>query len=174
VRSLTLWINDGAGGWSKIKAYFGLLQGGHDGQPVSCLIVVSIEWDFMRLLAESRDAVGVILWKYVDDGVLQCDVVAFPTVWQAWQAANALHQITLIAHKSIAYVPAWDDAAVLPANAALVSERVELRCGGIVLLGGVAEGAYAAAVGRQIVTPTEKRAERACKVSRGLVAIHGQ
>ena len=173
VMSLTLWLNDGGGGWVKIDAYFGVLHGGHDGQPVFCLIVTAIERDFDRHISASRvDPRSVAVWKYVDDGVLQCEVHDFPIVWQAWAAASALHRIVLVPRKSLAYVPAWDLLDALPGEASLISDLVALERGGIVLLGGVAEGAYAAAVGQQLqIGPIVKRSDRACRVSRGLVAM---
>jgi hypothetical protein len=170
--SLTLWLNDGVGGWVKISAFFGLLQGGHDGQPVFCLIVTAIEYDFYRNISNAQvDPLSLATWKYVDDGVLQCEVRDFPSVWRAWSDANALHRIVLVQRKSVAYVPAWDHLASPPAEAALISDLVALERGGIILLGGVAEGSYAAAVGQQQTGPIEKRADRACRISRGLIAM---
>ena len=172
VMSLTLWLNDGAGGWAEISSFFGLLQGGHDGQPVFCLIVTAIEHDFHYNISAARvDPLSLAIWKYVDDAVLQCEVRDFPSVWRAWSAANALHRIVLVQRKSIAYVPAWDQLVSPPAYSTLISDLVALERGGIVLLGGVAEGSYAAAVGQQLTGPIEKRAERACRVSRGLIAL---
>jgi hypothetical protein len=172
VMSLALVLNDGAGDWVCVSAYLGVLQGGHDGQPLFCLIFAAIECDFIRLVSEARDvAAPPIVWKYVDDGVLQCEVAEFRSVWQAWRAANALHKIALVDRKSVAYVPAWDCLPELPPEASCISELVQLQRGGIELLGGVAEGSYAATLGSQQTGPTANRTAKACQVARGLIAM---
>ena len=78
----------------------------------------------------------------------------------------------MVDRKSSAYVPAWDELAVLPLEAEQIAAQVPLQRGGIELLGGVAEGAYAASLGRRRDDPpVAKRAARACRVSRGLAAM---
>ena len=71
VASLTLLLNDGAGGWAHIHAFFGVLQGGHSGQPVYCLIFKAVEEDFFITLGDEHPSIQVPdPWKYVDDGIL--------------------------------------------------------------------------------------------------------
>ena len=106
-----------------------------------CLIATAIEADFERIMAQTPMAATPIPhWKYVDDGVLQCDVAMFPTVWRAWCEANVMHRIVLVPWKSNAYVPAWDGLHALPAesSSSLISDVVALQRDGIVLLGSVA------------------------------------
>ena len=76
--SLSLLLNDGASGWCLIKAFFGVLQGGHSGQPVYCLIFKVVESDFFATLAAEHPTIVVPLpWKYFDDGILQSEIVNF-------------------------------------------------------------------------------------------------
>ena len=110
-------------------------------------------------------------WTYVDDGVLQCDVAMFPTVWWAWSEANVMHRFELVPRKSNAYVPAWDGLHALAAESSLIWDVVALQRDGIFLLGSVAEGSYSAAIGNQQSAPIQQRTERACKVADGLVAM---
>jgi hypothetical protein len=177
VLSLTLLLNDGSGGWAHIDAFFGVLQGGHDGQPVYCLIVMAVERDFNDAISAMPEAIAssVQLWKFVDDGILQCPLQVFSTVWRAWCAANARHRIVLVDSKSVAYVPAWDGLPAPPADAAIVTEFMPLCRDGLVLLGGVTEGAYAVSLGSRCdINPTEKRGAKACCVARGLVAMSNE
>ena len=53
----------------------------------------------------------------------------------------------------------------------MVSDSVTLQRGGIVLLGGVAEGAYSAALGSLLAGPIQQRTDRGCKIAMGLVAM---
>ena len=48
---------------------------------------------------------------------------------------------------------------------------MQLQRGGIELLGGVAEGSYAATLGSQQTGPTANRTAEACQVARGLIAM---
>jgi hypothetical protein len=170
---LTLLLNDGAGGWAHIDACFGVFQGGHDGQPVYCLVVVAVEADFRRILNDAHLVSTPPLWKYVDDGVIQSEVADFEVVWSAWKAANALHRIVLVDSKSAAYVPAWDALQALLAEAAVFEGIMPLQHGGLVLLRGVAEGSYSALVGPADIeeSPTSKRCGKACRIADGLVAM---
>ena len=172
-RPQRLWAEAEPGNWVVILVYGGLLQGGQDGQPIFCLVLSAAVDAFLQALPDHvREQTTMFL--FVDDVTCQTLVPYVRQVVSGFASACHPHNLALAAEKSTGHVPAW---VVEPPTAAArkeVEDVVPITDAGLVLLGGLCNGMFAAPLepDRPLdVGPAELRTRRAERLGAAVAAM---
>ena len=162
-------------GWHAFNIHGSLIQGNLEGHPAFCVVIAVA---LRAVISDSR----LVQWKgrirhwlYVDDWVMQVPLEAAALLMEIVVAATAARSMELQLPKCAFHIPALSvkPVAEWPVAAVTLSESIQHRAGGLLLLGTEACGDLAMPMRPEdgLPAPTRQRVEKAMALAESIIEM---